>query len=130
MSANRSGRVERTDIEDMLNEERSHPVLNFDDRKGSGSESGEDDRIVIFHLNGVDYSIPKNPRIGLGLRFANDRRTYGADVAVMNLLKSMLGDEGFEALISYEDLTASDLETVTEICSRTAMGKLETPKAK
>lgn len=124
-SPNRT-RVEQVDIEELIGEERKTPVIDFDAR----DDKGDEERIVIFHLNGKDYSVPKRPRMNFGLRFSYERRAYGTDVAVSNLMRNMIGAEGFESLMEYDGLTDSDIEAITEICSRAAMGKLEAQKAK
>jgi hypothetical protein len=125
---NRSASVKRAELDALLNEEHMPRPIDFDKR--SNEVPVDEERIPIFTINGVDYSIPRRPQMGLGLKFSRDRRSYGSDVAVVNLLTSMIGEEGFEALINYDGMTVEDLETITEICSRAAMGKLEAQRAK
>ena len=123
----KSASVKRAELEALLGQDAESKAINFDERE---KKEGDDERIVVFHLNERDYSIPKSPRINLGLKFSLEMKKYGSAVAVAGLLEDMLGEEGFEALMSYDGLTAPDLETITEICSRAAMGKLEAQKAK
>lgn len=124
---NGSARVKQADIDEILGTEAVPEPIDFDARR---NDEEVEERVVIFHLNGTDYSVPKKPRINLGLKFSYERRAFGTDVAVSSLLRAMLGDEGFDALMGYDGLTEDDLEAITTICSRAAMGKLEAQKAK
>lgn len=125
-AARRSASVKRAEVEALLNQDIQTKPINFDEREPEENE----ERIVVFHLNGKDYSVPKAPRMNLGLKFSLESKKYGSAVAVASLLEAMLGEEGFEALMSFDGMTAEDLEFITEICSRAAMGKLEAQKAK
>lgn len=125
-AARRSASVKRAEMEALLDQDSESKPINFDEREPE--EDGE--RIVVFHLNGKDYSVPKKPRMNLGLKFSLERKKFGSAVAVASLLEDMLGEEGFEALMNFDGMTAEDLEVITEICSRAAMGKLEAQKAK
>lgn len=126
--ANGPARVKQADLDELLGEKQEVSPIDFDSRRKEKGE--EEERIVIFHINGKDYSVPRRSRINVGLKFSRDRKKYGADVAVAGLLESMLGEEGFEALMSYDGLTGEDLQEVTAICSRAALGKLEAQIAK
>lgn len=123
-----SPRVKQADLDELLGDSQDVSPIDFDARRKE--DTGEEDRIVIFHIDGKDYSVPRGSRINVGLKFSRDRKKYGADVAVASLLESMLGEDGFEALMSFDGLTDVDLETVTAICSRAAMGKLAAQKTK
>lgn len=125
-TARRSASVKRAEIEAMLEQDVQSKPINFDEREPETDE----ERIVVFHMHGKDYSVPKSPRMNLGLKFSLESKKYGSAVAVASLLEAMLGEEGFEALMSFDGMTAEDLEVITEICSRAAMGKLEAQKAK
>lgn len=126
-SGRSSGRVKPAEVSDLLSEKNPFDrVINFDLRKKDRPPVEE--RIVVFHLNGRDYTIPKRPNMIVGLKFARDRQSSGPDVAVLNLFEKMLGKEGFNALMEYDGLEPEDFETIAEILSLAAMGKLEAQK--
>ena len=125
MTKGNPNRVKQSDIEKLLEEELPQ-AINFDTRPER--VESEDDRIVVFTLNGVDYSIPRRVNMSIGLRFIRDRARFGSDVAIVNLMEEMLGEDGYNALLSYDGVTDKDFETITEVLSRAAMGKLEAQK--
>lgn len=118
-------RVKQSDIEKLL-EEEAPIAINFDARPKR--EEGADERIPVFYLDGVEYTIPKRVNMSIGLRFIRDRAKYGSDVAIVNLMEEMLGQEAYEALLNYDGVTEEDFEQITMILSRAAMGKLEAQK--
>lgn len=85
----------------------------------------DESRKVLFSIDGVDYTIPARPRPNLALKFMWQTKTLGEDEAGINLLIAMLGEEGFEALSNYEQLTTEQFVQVMTIAQDVAMGALE-----
>jgi hypothetical protein len=79
----------------------------------------------LFSLNGVTYQVPAKPRLNLALRYLKARRESGEMEAASLLLEQMVGGEGFDALMNYDDLTPEILEQVTTAAAKLAMGGLE-----
>lgn len=81
--------------------------------------------INLFQLGGRTYQIPAKPRVNLALKFLWQRKTKGELEAAAALLGDMIGDEGFQALMEYEDLTSEILEKVCTAAATVAMGGME-----
>jgi hypothetical protein len=84
-----------------------------------------DARVPLFEIDDVVYTVPAKPRVNLALKFMWQSKTLGQDTAAMNILEDLLGTEGFEALVNYDDLTPQDLEAVVTRATKLLMGSLE-----
>lgn len=99
-------------------------VLNFDARKPDSDDEGTGE-IPIFTIKGKTYSIPKKARVNVALGYLRDVRKHGAEFAAGKLMEAMLGEEAYDALVEYDDLTPEDLAKVMEAVQQVAMGELE-----
>lgn len=84
-----------------------------------------DERIVLFKLDGEEYSIPKKPRANMALKYLRLTREHGERRAGAFLLEDLLGTENYEALMNYDDLTQEQLEHVMEIAQMHVLGEIE-----
>lgn len=106
----------------------------------AADEPGE--REELFSIDGKPYTIPCDPPASIGINaqevLAAERETLisaGLDAktatmtamgfAQRHILRSMLGPEGYEALLGYRQLTRADLRRLMEICSERAYAALE-----
>lgn len=87
------------------------------------------ERIDVFSLDGVTYSIPAQQNASFALRYLQYVKEHGEDAAAAYLMELMLGEEGYAALASYENLTDTQLLTVFQACLETALGAMAGPKA-
>ena len=87
-------------------------------------------RIPAFSINGVVYTIATKPKTNTGLKYVHLSRTRGPEIAIDYMLETLLGKEGHEALIDFDDLTEDDLTAVLEAASRIMAGSIEAPKGK
>jgi hypothetical protein len=85
--------------------------------------------LEVFSIDGKPYSIPSKPRRGLSLKYLKLARKEGTQAAVGWLLEEALGEEGYDALSDYDDLTNDQLQAVTRVVLTTTLGGLEGPKA-
>jgi len=81
--------------------------------------------VELFSLDGVSYTIPAKPRVNLALRYLWHAKQYGEDRAAAELLESLLGAEGFEALMNYDDLTGDQFEAIMAAATKYTLGALE-----
>lgn len=83
--------------------------------------------VTIFTIDDVEYQIPKEPSPGLLLKFMREARSrsVGQDVATMNLLTAMIGDEAVEALSESPDVTIEDIADVMAVVSHVAFGSIK-----
>jgi hypothetical protein len=89
-----------------------------------------DKRVPAFSIDGKVYSIGTAPRLNQAMRYAHIARTQGSEQAVDFMLSVLLGEEGHEALMSFDDLTEADLEAIISAASRIMAGTAEAPKGK
>lgn len=83
-----------------------------------------------FSIDGVVYSIDAAPKMSTGLKYVHLARTQGTEIAIDFMLETLLGKEGYEALIEFDDLTEEQLKQVITGASRIMAGALEDPKGK
>jgi len=100
------------------------PVLRLKTR-----DQAEQERVPLFYIDDVEYTIPKRPRMNVGLQFLHLSRDQDDSAAMDYLLAKLLGEDGYRALREYDDLTAEQFQQITEIASRLTLGALELPKA-
>ena len=81
--------------------------------------------VELFSLDGVAYTIPAKPRVNLALRYLWHAKQYGEDRAAAELLEALLGAEGFEALMNYDDLTGDQFEAIMRVATKYTLGALE-----
>lgn len=88
------------------------------------------ERVPAFSINGVTYSILTRPKVNQGLKYVHLARTRGSEIAVDFMLETLLGTDGYQALMDFDDLTEADLTAVMEAASRIMLGAVENPKGK
>lgn len=85
--------------------------------------------ITLFSIDGKDYSIPTEIRPNKALQVMHVIRTRGESSGISFMLETLLGTEGYEALLGFEDLKDEDLEKVIKIAFELVAGATEGPKA-
>lgn len=89
-----------------------------------------DERVDAFSINGTTYSILTRPKTNAGLKYIHLARTRGSEIAIDFMLETLLGREGYQALMDFDDLTEDDLKAVIDAASKIMAGAVETPKGK
>lgn len=90
----------------------------------------EDDKAEAFNIDGVSYYIDRHPRLNKALRHLHITRTQGTEAAIDYMLETLLGAEGYEALMSFDDLELEDLQRVIMMATQIMNGAVEGPKEK
>jgi hypothetical protein len=85
-------------------------------------------RVPLFYIDDVEYTTELHPSPARGLKYLHLLRTEGTDVATQYMLETLIGAEGYEALMEYEDLTDEQLEQVVTAASKILLGAVEGPK--
>jgi hypothetical protein len=96
----------------------------------SAKNPRQDERVPAFRINGTTYSIATKPRTNQGLKYMNLSRTRGSAIAIDFMLETLLGTDGYQALMDFDDLTDDDLEAIIKAASRIMAGAIEGPKGK
>lgn len=104
----------------MSDKDNTQPVVL------GANKSGSEERIHIFTIDDVEYTMPAKVRPTVGLKYMRDlQRGVDAQVANANLLEAVLGTETYEALVDYDDLTEEEFNSIMEIVQLKALGGSE-----
>jgi hypothetical protein len=85
--------------------------------KASETEAPRQD---FFKVDGVMYTIPAEVPAVEGVRYLNDVKENGVEVAVARLMHRMVGEDGMKALARTTNMQPSDFKTLL----RTVQGKV------
>lgn len=94
--------------------------------ESAAPESAE--TVDVFSLDGTTYTMPKEPRPSVGLRFVWEMKTLGEMDAVANLLIGTVGRDAFEALTKAEGMTAAQWEQLQQFVMERTVGGQEQGK--
>ncbi len=89
---------------------------------------GREKRVILFYIDDRPYTVPAHPGAELSLQALDVTRTQGQEVGIAFMLRQMLGDEGYVALMNYRGLAPEDLGKVIKKASDILNGALEAPK--
>lgn len=85
--------------------------------------------VDLFSIDDTMYQIPAKPKVNIALKFLRMARTQGMEIASGWLLEELLGEDAFEALMNYDDLTAEDMEQVMAVAQEVTLGAVEASQA-
>lgn len=87
--------------------------------------------VTLFSIDGKEYKIPVKIRPNKALQIQHVFRMEGATNGVDFMLETLLGEEGYKALLSYDELTDENLEKLIKIAFEIVNGVVtdNTPKA-
>lgn len=80
---------------------------------------------LLFHLNDVDYHIPKDPPPNVIFAYLRDARRGGAEMAFANMFVELVGEDALDALAEYDDMTRGEMKTLMKALQTKVMGALE-----
>ncbi len=90
-----------------------------------GDEDAPPEMVDLFSIDGVTYQIPSKPRVNVALKYLWQARTVGEDHAAGELLESLLGPKGFQALVEYDDLTPEQFANILGAAQKVTLGAME-----
>ena len=90
-----------------------------------GKNKGKGERVALFIIDDVEYTVLKKPRPNIGLKYMRVLKEQGQEIAIAGLLEDMLGREGYVALTECEDLTEEEFEAVMALVQKLALGDRE-----
>jgi hypothetical protein len=102
----------------------STQVVALTSKKGKKTES----RVTLFSIDGKDYDIPAAIKPNDALRIMHVFRRQGDTSGISYMLEVLLGLEGYEALLNFDDLENDDLEKIIKIAFEMVAGATENPK--
>lgn len=81
--------------------------------------------VVLFKIGDTEYRIPEKPNANVALKYLKDVRDKGEDFAAANLLATLLGEDGFNDLAEYDELTDTQFEAVMKAAQKHVLGAME-----
>src|ERR1700733_9429126 len=85
-------------------------------------------REPIFTIDEVEYTAPAEVPPHMGLKYLHLMRTEGQGAANYFMLMTVLGEEGYLALMNYEQLEQEEYDLVLKIATKKMIGPQEVPK--
>ena len=95
------------------------------DSKTAKEKKAAGERIPIFEIDSVEYTIPKVVDAAAVLRYLDAAAERGFEAAVADLLRELVGDEGYEALVNFEGLEPEQLSEVFDMVEQYALSQVE-----
>lgn len=92
--------------------------------KKAGKYDGAE-KELLFHLNDVDYFIPKEIPPSVVFRYLRDARRGGAEMAFANMFVDLCGEEALDALAEHDGMKTKDMQALIKALQRRVMGALE-----
>jgi len=97
--------------------------------KASGAEVEE---VTLFVIDETDdggerteYTIPKKVKFNVTLQATEILAQRGEHAAGVWMLRELLGEDGYEALINFDDLERDDFNQICEIAANVVLGPAE-----
>lgn len=101
--------------------------LDFTTRANADEDEPEEERDELFSIDGVSYTIPVQFGPGVGLIYL-DRLDEGRDIALGAILKTVIGKEGWEALMrvaAENRITGPQFKAILKKVNDRTMGAVE-----
>lgn len=84
-----------------------------------------DERIPVFSIDGVEYSMPKEINGHFAMQVLDQIRREGSEATTAFVLQECLGGRGYRALMDCPTLTTADLKAVVKIITDHVLGVVE-----
>jgi hypothetical protein len=99
--------------------ENSGPIVI----KSSGEKK---DKIVLFTIDDQDFTVPAKPGMRVALKFLNQMKKSDNEMfGMLQLLEDMLGEEQYNKLLDYEELSDDLVGKIAEQCITLALGNAQ-----
>jgi hypothetical protein len=118
------------DITGVPSDEDDVDILRFSSE--AKPDKKREQRVPLFYIDDQAYTVPRFPAPAVGLRFLKILHNEGEGEANYYLLTTMLGEEGYDALMNYSDkglLSSEQFEAVIDKALRIISRQDELPKA-
>lgn len=89
-----------------------------------------EERITLFSIDDTEYTIPSSVRPNKGLQIMHVFRQQGETAGVSFMLETILGTDGYNALMNFDDLEDEDLETIVEVAFKLVQDSQVSEKTK
>jgi hypothetical protein len=89
----------------------------------------EDEMVPVFELDGRMFYIPRNPPASAMLAMLRTALQQGEEYGQIELLRRLLGEETYEALVSCPTLTFEEFNVILAIVGRHSVGMWQSYRA-
>lgn len=114
------GKAEKSDSVMEPTTENQGDVMEFRRR-----DKDEDIKsIVLFKIDGEEYRVPAEPRPIVALRYLENVRKKGPDVAAAEVLAQLLGEEAWNGLLGYDDLSKDEFNAILRAVHQLLAGSM------
>lgn len=101
------------------------PAAAFEPIHIVADEDVPDERVPLFYIGDVEYTVPASVPVGMALEYLRVAREAGAEVGAGALLSRALGEEAYLALEKSRGLTDEQLNQIIGIVLDLALGRSE-----
>lgn len=95
------------------------------DSKAAAADLEAAERIDVFAIDDTTYTIPKEIDASALLRFLDDSAQVGENAAMANLMRELISDDGYEALLNFKGLKPKQLKELLDSVEEYAMGQMD-----
>ena len=81
------------------------------------AQPSQAEREFLFSVDGKEYTIPVSCPAVQGLEYSRLMVEAGVDAAVVYALRTVLGADGYAALLSVPDLRVEDVRAINRACT-------------
>lgn len=90
----------------------------------------KEQRVTLFSIDGKEYDVPLSIRPNKGLQILHVFRQKGETAGVSFMLETLLGTDGYDALLAFDDLTEDQLEQIIKIAFELVSASATSDKSK
>lgn len=90
-------------------------------------EGEAEERVDLFYIGATKYTMLAHPSGSLVIKYMDLTAEKGVDQAMRYVLKAVLGEESYNALMDCDDVTHAQLTKILEIVLKHAMGPVDRP---
>lgn len=85
-------------------------------------------RVPLFYINDKMFTIEAKAKPNDSLRYLDITRRQGQEAAIGFMMETLVGVDGWQALMNYDELTEDDLEQIIKAAMKIMTGPTEAPK--
>lgn len=107
------------------------PAQSFTPVRVSTKRTSPPDTVILFYLDDVPYSIPREVPATFTVAMLNDAATYGENTMISRMMTRMLGGEqAMQDLEKAEGLTNEQLEEILSILRKMSLAAAKKVRGK
>lgn len=108
----------------------SDPLADFEPIHIPADDDVEEERVPLFYLGDVEYTIPREIPPGAALQYLRQARESGHELATPPLLIRVLGEDAYMALEQSKAVREDQLERIVKLIVDLALGQKEKKEGK